>query len=204
MIQALLLMALAAANSVEQKMTCVDYVDNGPGPGGQLLLMWSRLRTLRLEGLDVYSDGSVLTRIQIRRGGGIRDCRAKVTKERLESFKAEVERSAICSIRTPKRSELDESDSVFLDLGPKQKCHFELTPRAWIQKAPSRALQLAIDRLRSEICGGACPDPERPAHPFELVEDASRVSPAARHLYKKPTDAAPPDAAPPPKPTRKP
>jgi hypothetical protein len=200
-IYALLLVAFqATANPVEQKLTCIEALDNRARPNAQLLLMWSRLRVLRIESLDVYSDGSVLMQIQLRRDRGLKTCRAKVTKERMESFKAELARSRVCSVPAPKRNSGEENDGIHLDLGPKQRCDLELSPRAWTRKPATRSVQLAIDRLRSEICEGACADPKPPSQRFQLVEDASRVSPEFRHLYRNPTELARPDAAPPKKP----
>ena len=94
-------------------------------------------------------------RIQLRRDRGIRSCRAKLTRERLESFKTELERSAVCAVRAPRRPASEESDSIYLDLGQKRRCQLELVPSAWIKKPATRSVQLAIDRMSSDDCEGS-------------------------------------------------
>ena len=196
-----LLFAATERNSpaLQGKLTCIDELDHGPSSTGTLLVLWSQIRSVRLENVSVYSDGDVRTRVQLRSDRGLRDCRAKLSPARLATFRSELEASAVCRVRPP-RSVFGDSNGVFVDLGGGRKCDLRLPASQWQRTRATRMVQQAIDRLKQDICGGPCAEPGPPAEPFKLIEDANRVSPAFRHLYRKPGGGQAPDAGPPKKP----
>src|SRR4051812_22245190 len=106
----LVLLAVLTANDsnsapppLVERLRCVDHLDYDGRSAGAL---WMKKGSVRWEGIEevsLFSDGYVVL-YQQRPGAGLMDCRAKVGRERLDQFRAELVKAKVWRFRPPKQA----------------------------------------------------------------------------------------------------
>jgi hypothetical protein len=131
-------------------------------------LRWSTVRMRRLENVDVHSDGIISFMVQYRDAGLI-DCKARLTVERVASFREEVVKTRAWRLKGSKNVS-PESETLQLRLERGRHCDLEFLPEKWATLPATRAVQAAIDRLKVDFCRGPCPEPRDRIPSYDRVE----------------------------------
>ena len=129
---------------------------------------WSTIRMRRLENVDVHADGIISFVVQYRDAGLI-DCKARLTVERVASFREEILKTRAWRLRGSKHVS-PESETLQLQLGRGRHCDLEFEPAKWATLPATRAVQAAIDRLKVDFCRGPCPEPRDRIPSYDRVE----------------------------------
>ncbi len=148
------------APTVLEKLSCLDHLDYDRKAGGILWVKHESARWNRIEGISLFSNGYVVLYVQVPEAG-LLDCRARIGSERLLRFKTDINNSKVWRVRGP-RQVYGERDSLYLALDRTRRCDFAMSAQRWAQLPAAQAVQEAIDQLKRDLCGGACPEPSKP------------------------------------------
>jgi hypothetical protein len=168
-----------------KQLTCVQRINYNSNPTMRPWLVRGVVRWRRVESLAVYPDGSIVLSVKYRDAGSM-ECEARLDLAYLVRLREAIARTKVCGFKPPARAE-NEYDSLYVGLEKSRPCRIQVPPWLWGKELSRRAAQAAIDRLKADICGGACPEPtaQQPTAGEYFRNDTLRI-------------VRPPDAAPPP------
>jgi hypothetical protein len=113
---------------------------------------------LRFENFRVHPNGLVTLTVDLLEVGSI-SCEAELTAKRVAALRRELEKTKFWRLSAAKSSTGREAERLYIDLGNGRRCDVEMSPTPWARSATARDIQAVIERLKSEVCEGACPEP---------------------------------------------
>jgi hypothetical protein len=128
-------------------------------------LGWSNVRLRRIADVDVFSDGRVMLRVAYT-DAGIIECQARLTSERMAALREDIARTKAWQLKMVHDRDA-EWEGLEIRLDRRRRCSVALTPREWQSLPATRALQRVIDQLKSDVCGGPCPEPKNRTPRYE-------------------------------------